>query len=134
MRHQLEAALLSACMVLAPAFAFIACAGTSARTNVMLPAIGQSWSHIRVQCMREADAAGLHTSARPVVADADAAVATGDVVAMASVDWPVLDALAEGDVVRRLASQAIGPITAESLRARLAEFIEARALYIRRIP
>ena len=134
MRNSLEAALLSACMVLAPSLAFIACAGTSARMNVMLPAISQSWAHIRVQCMREADAAGAHDAARPIVAAADAAVASGDVVAIVAVDWPVLDALAEGDVVRRLASQAIGPITAESLRGRLAEFIEARALYTRRIP
>ena len=131
MNRHAEAAVLSACMVLAPVFAFIACAGGAARTNSLLPALSQAWASIRVQCMREHDAAP-NPAVKVAIADADGAIVRGDIVAFLSVDWKLLDATAEADIKRRLLDATIGPLTAESLRGRLAEFAESRALYTQR--
>ncbi len=110
-----------------------ACAGNAARSNAMLPALSQAWASIRVQVMREHDAAP-NPAVKVAIADADRAIVAGDLVAFLSVDWALLDVTAEADVQRRLLAGTIGPLTAESLRGRLTEFAESRTLYTRRTP
>ncbi len=108
-----------------------ACAGSAARQHVLIPSMRTSWESIRVAVLREA-AAQQHATGAASVAAADEALAAGDPVKIASVDWPVLDLLAEADTARRVVAGAIGPGVAESLRGRLADFAESRALYLTR--
>lgn len=117
--------LLASCALIA-----MACAGMAARSGMLAPAMAQAWGGIRVQVVREL---GLEPNAAGSIAlaDADVALAAADPVKVAAVEWPLLDELTEADVARRLAAQAIGPITAESLRGRLADFVDARAIYTR---
>jgi hypothetical protein len=114
---------------LLPLLLAIACAGTAARQRSMLPALAETWTNgIRAQVVREAAAAG---SSVAEIAVADAAFPTGDPVRIGSVDWALLDSYAAADIERQLAAQAIGPMVAESLRGRLADFIASRRLYLR---
>lgn len=107
-----------------------ACAGTIARENALLPALRGAWAGIKVQVERELAITPDATATAAVVA-ADAALQSGDAVAVVAVDWPRIEALAEADIVRRMVAGQIGPGVAVSLRGRLAEFAEARALYTR---
>jgi len=107
-----------------------ACAGSLARSHTLLPAMREAWPEIRMQVESEAAAAGEGLAA-PAIAAADAALQADDPLQFAAVDWPLLDMLAEGDVVRRLAAGSIAPGVAASLRERLARFLEARRTYLR---
>ena len=107
-----------------------ACAGTTARTEVLLPAMQQAWPPIHDAIERELavapDAAGT-----AALAGADAALQSGDPIAVASVAWAVLDALHEADATRRVDLGQIGPGVAESLRERLRQFAAARLTFTR---
>lgn len=106
-------------------FAFLAscgggCAGSAARTNVLLPAMQKAWTGIREQAVRSA---GSETEA---IRHADAAVATPTPASWAIVDWPAIDALVTSDIDTRLQFGQIGPTVAKILRDRLTEFQKAR--------
>lgn len=124
MRHLTKWASLALFMIAA------ACAGTTARAEVLLPALRQAWAGIRGGVERELvvapDAAGT-----AALAGADAALRSGDQIAVAAVAWPVLDALAMADITRRTAAGQIGPGVAESWRERLRQFAAARATFNR---
>lgn len=108
----------------------VACAGTAARQNVLLPALASTWASIRVQIERQASFQD-DTQAPKVAAAASAALTSGDPVAIAAVNWTLLEDLALADIDRRIAAREIGPLVAESLRGRLVDFAASRRLYLR---
>lgn len=107
-----------------------ACAGATARTEVLLPAMRQAWPPIRVAIERELVVAPDSTGSA-ALAGADAALQSGDPIAVAAVAWPVLDAMAQSDTTRRVDLGQIGPGVADSLRERLRQFASARATFTR---
>jgi hypothetical protein len=107
-----------------------ACAGTAARQQTLLPAIASTWAHIRVQVVREAAAAD-YVGIEAALAAADKALEIRDPVTIAAVNWGLLEVAAAADTERRLTAGEIGPLVAESLRGRLADFTHARNLYLR---
>jgi hypothetical protein len=107
-----------------------ACAGTTARTEVMLPAMRQAWAGIRPAVERYVSTVD-DIAQRDALTAADAALQSGDPVAIAGVPWQLLDDAHEADVVRRVAASEIGPGVADSLRERLAKFVESRATFTR---
>lgn len=121
MRHLLTPALL---VLLA------ACAGSHTRNEVHLPALQNAWDHIRVQVIREL-ALSPEPGAEAALVAADHALEKGDPILIATVRWPVLEELAEGDIRRRHAEGQLGPTVAAELRGRLADFAEARKLFTR---
>ena len=109
------------------------CAGAAARANVLLPAMQADWQSIRVAVDRQVATVDDLAQRQAVVA-ADAAMATGDPVAIAAVPWPLLDDAHEADVVRRIAAGEISPGVADSLRERLRQFAIARTTLTTRSP
>lgn len=108
----------------------VACAGAAARQNLLLPSMQQAWVGVRAQVADQL----LHVEDSATTAElagADAALQTGDAVAVAAVDWPRIDAAAEASIERRVQAQDIGPAVAESLRERLRQFANARQTYTR---
>jgi len=108
----------------------LACAGTAARNETLLPAIRNAWPGV------QADAtAGVHAAvttaeitaeaavaAHKSFADAGVALEVGDVVAIASVPWVSITGFAERGITARVMSREVGPGVASSLRERLAQF------------
>lgn len=107
-----------------------ACTGTAARQHALLPAMRTAWQSIRVDVLREA-AIEQHATGAAVVAAADEALAIGDPIKVAAVDWPTADMLAQADIDSRVAAGAIGSGVAASLHERLARFTDARLTYTR---
>lgn len=107
-----------------------ACIGTRARQHVLLPTMQTSWESIRVEVEREV-AAQHHPTGEVQLAAADAALEAGDPIAVATVDWDLLDRLAAADAVRRKAAGLIGPGVVLSLAERRARFAEAVASFTR---
>jgi hypothetical protein len=112
-------------------FVLAACAGATARTEALLPAMREAWPPIREGAAREIVASG-QVEAGPSLAAADEAITTGDPVKVAAAPWAVVDSLAAADIDRR--EPALGPNSATSLRERLRQFQAARASYTRRQP
>lgn len=106
------------------------CAGAAARERTLLPAMQTAWQSIRVAVERQVGTMDDLTQ-KAALAAADAALQTGDVVAVASVPWQLLEDAHEADVVRRIAAGEIGPGVAGSLSERLAQFRAARTTYLR---
>jgi len=106
-----------------------ACAGTTARTEVLLPAMQQAWAGIRPAVARYIATIDdqVHNAA---LAAADASMQSGNPVDVAGVSWQLLDDAHESDVAKRLAAGEIGPGVADSLRERLTQFADARATFI----
>jgi hypothetical protein len=115
-------------LLLLPLLLLSACA-TSAARDALLPAMRAAWPPIRASIAREiAATASPHGVTLQL---ADAAIESGSATAIAAVDWPPLDALAEGDTVRREAAGAIGPGVAASIRRNNTRFAEARVAFTR---
>jgi hypothetical protein len=108
----------------------VACAGAAARQNVLLPAMDSNWQQLRPGIERELDAAPNPAGTTAVAAASDAFKAANP-AALMTVDWQLLDSIAEADVVRQLADGKLGPIGADSRRKLIAEFAEARGIYAR---
>lgn len=111
--------------LLLPLLLLAACLGTAARQNTLLPALANAWAHIKLQVLRE------EPNLANDVLKADQALASGDPVTIAGVQWSVLETAAAADTEKRLLAQLIGPLVAESLRGRLADFTAARKIYLR---
>jgi len=109
----------------------VACAGAAARQNVLLPAITSNWQQLRPGIERELDAAP-NPAGTAAIAAADAAFKAANPAALMTVDWQLLDSIAEADVVRQLADGKLGPIGAASRRKLIAEFAEGRDIYARK--
>ena len=107
-----------------------ACTGNAARQHALLPTLRTSWTSIRVEVLREADVV-QHATGAAVVAAADEALAAGDPIKVAAVDWPTAEQLAADDVDRRVAAGLIGPGVGGSLRERHARFTEQRLTFTR---
>lgn len=118
---------------IAALFLLLACAGTLARQNTMLPALQATWQQLRPAVEREM-AVAPHAATQAASVAADAALAAGDAVAIHSVDWLLIESALEADVVRTLADGRLGPLGAESRRALISEFRASRALYARSQP
>ena len=112
-------------------FLIAACAGTTARTEALLPAMRQAWVGIRPAVERHITSIDDLTYNQALAA-ADAALASGEPVSFASVAWQLIDESHEADVARRVKAGEIGPGVAESLRERLAQFADARATFLTR--
>jgi hypothetical protein len=108
----------------------VACAGAWNRQNVLFPAISSNWQQLRPGIERELDAAPNPAGTTAVAAASDAFKAANP-AALMTVDWQLLDSIAEADVVRQLADGKLGPIGADSRRKLIAEFAEARGIYAR---
>ena len=108
-----------------------ACAGTTARTEVLLPAMRQAWVGIRPAVDRHITSIDDLAHNQALMA-ADSALQTGEPVSFAGVAWQLIDESHEADVARRLASGEIGPGVAESLRERLTQFANARDTFLTR--
>lgn len=107
-----------------------ACIGARARQRVMLPSLQTAWASIRVEVEHEV-AAQHHPTGEVQMAAADEALDAGDPIAVAKVDWTLLDQLAAADAVRRKAAGLIGPGVVLSLAERRARFAEAVASFTR---
>lgn len=108
----------------------VACAGATAREEVLLPAMEMAWPTVRAQVADQL----LHApddAATATLAAADQALATGNPAAFAAVDWATIDAAAEASIARRELAQEIGPDVAVLLRERLLQFRNARPTYTR---
>jgi uncharacterized protein (DUF1501 family) len=108
----------------------VACAGAAARQNVLLPAMDSNWQQLRPGIEREL-AAAPNPAGTTAVAAANDAFKAANPAALMTVDWQLLDSIAEADVVRQLADGKLGPIGADSRRKLIAEFAEARGIYAR---
>lgn len=117
--------LLSACFCLAAG-----CAGAAARQNVQLPAMRAAWEAIKIEATREANAQQSEPGLA-AVGKADAAMTEGTAAAIASAPWPTVDALALGDIQRRVDTGAIGPGVGDSLREELRLFALNRSQFAR---
>lgn len=111
----------------------VACAGAAARQHTALPAMKSDWAQLRPGVEREL-AVAPSPAASAARDAADVAMASGDAVSIQSVNWPLLEAVLEDDVVRCLAAGKLGPLGAESRRGLIAEFAELRAIYVMRTP
>lgn len=109
----------------------VACAGAWNRQNVLLPAMASNWQQLRPGIERELDAAP-NPAGTTAVAAANDAFKAANPAALMTVDWQLLDSIAEADVVRQLADGKLGPIGADSRRKLIAEFAEARDIYARK--
>ena len=108
----------------------LACAGTVARDKALLPALAQTWGHLRQHVEAELQAApDAHATAQ--VTAADQAIESGDPTQFAAVDWPALEDQARRHVDRLEAELRVGPHGAGILRARITEFAAARSDYLR---
>lgn len=108
----------------------VACAGAAAREEVLLPAMDMAWPTVRAQVADQL----LHApdvAATETLAAADQAIASGNAVAFAAVDWAAIDAAAEASIARRERAQDIGPDVAVLLRERLLQFRNARTTHTR---
>ncbi len=108
----------------------VACAGAAARQSVLLPSMASTWQQLRPGIEREL-AAAPDPAGTAAVASANEAFKAANPAALMTVDWQLLDSLAEADVVRQLAAGKLGPIGADSRRSLIAEFAEARGIYAR---
>jgi hypothetical protein len=109
----------------------VACAGSWNRQNVLLPAISSNWQQLRPGIEREL-AAAPNPAGTTAVAAANDAFKAANPAALMTVDWQLLDSIAEADVMRQLADGKLGPIGADSRRKLIAEFAEARDIYARK--
>ncbi len=134
MRTKLIAEAIAGLLPIAVLLTMMACAGTLARSNALLPAMRDAWASMRTQAEREAQASERTELAAPQIAKADEGLAADDVVKIGAVDWALLDELVDMDITRRLGKGELGPIPAGSLRERLRLFVESRNLYLRRQP
>ena len=109
----------------------VACSGTAARNTVLLPAMQNAWSAIRVCVLREVAANPTLVAVEGEVYEADAAIASGNPLLFNTVDWPLIHSTADADTERRLQAGLIGPGTAGSLREELRLFIISRNTFTR---
>lgn len=109
------------------------CAGAAARDNVLLPAMQNDWQSIRPAVDRQVSTVDDLAQRQALVA-ADAALQTGDPVAIAAVPWQLLDDAHEADVARRIAAGELSSGAADSLRERLVQFAIARKTMTTRSP
>lgn len=119
---------------IAALFLLLACAGSIARQQVTLPALRSTWVHLRDNGVTREIEAAPNAAASSAVAAANSAMESGDAAAIQAVGWPAIETVLEADVVRCLATGKLGPLGAESRRALVTEFAEARAIYARSKP
>lgn len=103
-----------------------ACAGTSTRQNLQLPALVGVWAKIAPSVMRADPSLGAAAQ------QATEALGLGDPLRIAAVPWQALLGAAGDDIERRLEAKEIGPLVAESLRGRLNDFSSSIDLYLRK--
>ena len=119
---------------------FAACSGMTARQQVLLPALRAAWSdmlddvnagiesHLMAGTIVQAAADGLRNARDEMTA----ALASGDPDLIRSKPWPALKAEALSGIDAELASHAIGPDVAPSLRMRVTRFDAGLAKYLDR--
>jgi hypothetical protein len=88
-----------------------------------------SWAAIQAQVEREAVLAQIDVA--PQVVKVNESLANNDPITFATVNWTLLDGLANSDINRRLNAGQLGTVAAGSLRERLLRWAEARATYLR---
>lgn len=115
-------------LYMSAALALAACAGITARQDVLLPAIKGAWPQVRA----EAVLGGPSATIEPVAAAADAALATGDKAQIAAVRWSVLQAAAQAGVATKVTSGEVSAGVAESLRERQRQFFGGIQVYLER--
>lgn len=108
-----------------------ACAGTKARSEVLLPAIRTAWESVRVGVEREV-AAQHHPTGATELAKADEALDAGVAARVVAVDWLLLEQLADADIERRTAAGEVSAGVAVSLRERITQLNAARKAYAQR--
>lgn len=117
--------LLSACFCIAAA-----CTGGAVRQNIELPAMRSAWDAIKVEATREANTQQSEPGL-VAIGKADAAMTEGTAVAIGAAPWPTVDALALGDIQRRVEAGVIGPGVGDSLREELRLFALNRSKFAR---
>ena len=107
------------------------CAGMLVRDNAAEPALASVWSRIRVDIESELQVEPSPT-ASAALAQADAALATGDELRMAGVPWQLLIDKARAGIERGTDDGSIHPAVAASLVERLSQFKQTIDAYLKR--
>lgn len=107
------------------------CAGMLVRDNAAEPALASVWSRIRVDIESELQVEPSPT-ASAALAQADAALATGDELRMAGVPWQLLIDKARAGIERGTDDGSIHPAVAASLTERLVQFNQTVNAYLKR--
>lgn len=102
------------------AFLVSACAGTRARTSVLIPAMQQSWPKIEALAILAADPAQ-----EAIIVAFDAAMELGDPAQIAVAPWAQVRMLAMQGIQIRLNDGTLGPFGAGSYRQNVLLFDEA---------
>lgn len=109
-----------------------ACAGMLVRDNAAEPALASVWTRIRVDIEAELQVEPSPTHAA-ALAQADAALATGDELRMAGVPWQLLIDKARAGIERGTDDGSIHPAVAASLTERLVQFKQTINAYLKRV-
>jgi hypothetical protein len=99
----------------------VACAGMLTRDNVAEPALASVWQRVRTDAVSELDASP-NPDITAALAQADAAVQTGDELRMAAVPWQLLLSTAQAGIDRAVQAGAMHPGVAASLTERVKQF------------
>lgn len=113
-------------LYMSAALALVACAGITARQDVLLPAISGAWPAVR------AEAVLGDPKVEPSAAAADAALASGDKTKIAAVGWSALQMAAQAGVAAKVTAGTVSAGVAESLRERQRQFFGGIKVYLER--
>ena len=106
--------------------AFSSCAGTTARENVLFPAVKLAWTGVKADVDRGLSVTqmteGAALSFSLAETKLDTAIQGDDRTKVSVDDWNLLQPFAWQGVDDRLAKNEVGPNVAESLRERIVQF------------
>lgn len=108
-----------------------ACAGNLVRDEVAEPALASVWTRVRVDIAAELENEPSAEGSL-ALAQADAAITTGDNMRMAGVPWPKLMLIARAGIQREASGGGLHPAVAESLIERVSQFQQTIDAYLKR--
>lgn len=113
-------------LYISAALALVACAGITARQDVLLPAIAGAWPAVR------AEAVLGDPQVEPIAAQADTALQAGDKIRIGAVPWAQIQAAATAGIAAKVTAGAVTAGVAESLRERDRQFFGGIKVYLER--
>lgn len=114
----------------AAALLAVSCAGMVVRSEAAAPALASIWQRVRIDVVTELEAAPSPKLAAEI-AQADAALASGDDLRVAAVPWADLLTAARSGIARAVALGALHPGVAVSLNERVDQMAQTVAAYVK---